>query len=137
MPRGFVRAVRWPIMIGKFELFEEIPLRLEVHVDDDGFVIEVDEKLVGKAEEFFAKMDEDMAGGIQLGRQWVEAPSVEQRCQLVADRLLNAVMRADEQASLMMAGYILSRIPGVDGVRLDTSGELVGTEFLRESAVGQ
>lgn len=110
-------------------------MHLEVHVDDDGFVIDVDDKLIADAEEFFAKMDQDMAGGIQLGRQWVETPSVEQRCQLVADKLLNAVMRSDEQASLMMAGYILSRMPGVQGVRLDTSGELVGTEFLREAGV--
>lgn len=122
-------------MIGKFDFHEERTLRLEVHVDDDGFVIEVDEKMIAEAEEFFAKMDQDMAGGIQLGRQWVEGPSVEQRCQLVADKLLNAVMRSDEQASLMMAGYILSRMPGVQGVRLDTSGELVGTEFLREATV--
>lgn len=106
-------------------------MRLEVHVDDGGFVIEVDETLISQAEEFFAKMDEDMAAGIQLGRQWVDAPSVEQRCQLVADKLLNAVMRADEQASLMMAGYILNRMAGVQAVRLDTSGEVTGTEFLR------
>ena len=110
-------------------------MRLEVHVDDDGFVIDVQDKLVREAEDFFAKMDEDMAAGIQLGRQWVEKPSVEQRCRLVADKLLNAVMRADEQSSLMMAGYILSRIPGTEGVRLDTSGDMVGTEFLHEPTV--
>jgi len=110
-------------------------LRLEVHVDDDGFVIDVQDKLVREAGDFFAKMDEDMAAGIQLGRQWVENPSVEQRCQLVADKLLNAVMRADEQSSMMMAGYILSRMPGVEGVRLDTSGDIVGTEFLSQAAV--
>jgi len=122
-------------MIGKFNCDGERTLRLEVHVDDDGFVIDVDDNLVREAEDFYAKMDEDMADGIQLGRQWVDKPNVEQRCQLVADKLLNAVMRSDEKSSLMMAGYILSRMPGTRGVNLDTSGDMVGTEFLSESTV--
>lgn len=122
-------------MMANFGSNEERTLQLEVHVEDDGFVIEVEDNLVQEAEGFFAKMDEDMDGGIQLGRQWVDQPSVEQRCQLVADKLLNSVTRADEQASLMMAGYIVSRLPGVRGIRLDTSGDIVGTEFLQEATV--
>jgi len=34
----------------------------------------------------------------------------------------------------MMAGYLLSRMPGLGAVRIDTSGEMVGTELMMGGA---
>ena len=31
---------------------------------------------------------------------------------------------------MLMAGYILSRLPGVTDVRIDTNGEMLETEFI-------
>ena len=36
-------------------------------------------------------MDQDMDAGWQMSRDWVDNPSREQRCQIVADKLLTAL----------------------------------------------
>jgi hypothetical protein len=103
---------------------------LNVFVDDQCIELEVPESMLAEAENFFAKMDADLEGGLQLGRIWVEDPGTEERCKVVGDKLLAALENENQPMIGMMAGYILKRLPGVSGVRLATNGEVHETEFI-------
>lgn len=105
-------------------------MKLNVFIDEQMELVEVPDDMLQDAEELFAKMDADMGKGWQMSREWVEAPNTEQRCQIVADRMLTAIMQENENTKLLMAAYILSRMPKATDVRIDTSGEITGTEFI-------
>lgn len=103
---------------------------LNVYIEDRHYPLDVPEALIADAEEFFARMDGDMNKGWQMSRQWVEKPDATERCQIVADKLMMALTEENPQMVSLMGGYILSRMPGVKGVRIDTSGEIQETEFI-------
>ena len=103
---------------------------LNVYIEDRHYPLDVPEALIADAEEFFAKMDSDMDKGWQMSRQWVEQPNDTERCQIVAEKLMMALKAENPQMVSLMGGYILSRMPGVKGVRIDTSGEIHETEFI-------
>lgn len=105
-------------------------MRLEVITDDQTRIVEVPDLVLNEGEEFFAGMDRDMDNGWQMSRQWVEHPGQTERCQIAADRLMLALESGNEQIAALMAGYILARLPGVAAVRIDTSGDMLGTEFV-------
>jgi len=63
-------------------------------------------------------------------RDYVERPDPLQRCQIVADKLLTGIMNNNETTAQFMAAYILTRMPGVIGVDVDTSGEIQNTQVL-------
>lgn len=102
---------------------------LKVIVDEQQFALNVPDVIVAGAQEVFSKMDRDMDAGWQMGREWVQSPDVEQRCQIVANKLLTALETENDQLGRMMAGYILSRMPSVETVEIDTSGEIQNTLF--------
>lgn len=104
---------------------------LNVYVDEQSFSVEVPQEVLTQADAIFDKMDQDMDKGWQMGRSWVECPDVEQRCRIVADKLLGAIENQKQSVGTMMAAYILKQLPDVHGVRIDTSGEFEGTEFHR------
>jgi hypothetical protein len=68
-----------------------------------------------------------MDGGWQMSRDWVDRPNREQRCQIVGDKLLTALEKENHRLGRLMAGYILSRMPDVETIELDTSGEIQNT----------
>lgn len=103
---------------------------LNVYIEDRHYPLDVPEALITDAEEFFAKMDSDMDKGWQMSRQWVEQPNATERCQIVAEKLMMALNEENPQMVSLMGSYILSRMPGVKGVRIDTSGEIQETEFI-------
>ena len=103
---------------------------LNVHVEDQTYPIEVPPALLEDAAAFFDKMDQDMDNGWQMSREWVESPTVEDRCRIVADRLLTSLNNGETRVVMMMAGYILSRMPQVNTIRIDTAGEVQQTELL-------
>jgi hypothetical protein len=78
-------------------------------------------------------MDADMDRGWQMSRQWIEHPNQLQRCQIAADKLMAAEEAGNETMVQLMAAYILTRLPGVAGVRINTEGEMLETEFMRGS----
>jgi hypothetical protein len=90
----------------------------------------VPEQLIEEAQEFYAKMDQDMDRGWQMSRFWVERPDLYQRCQIVADRVLGAFHTENKKLVLLMSGYILSRLPQVEEVIVDTSGDMTLTEIV-------
>jgi hypothetical protein len=106
---------------------KESDMKLNIYLDDEPHTIEVPDELIREAEEFFQKMDRDMDGGWQMGRQWVDAPSRIDRCQIVADKLLTAMEMDDKPSQLLMAAYILSRAPNITRIDIDTGGEMQNT----------
>jgi len=105
-------------------------MRFKVIVGDEVFAVEVPAESMQDGAEFFAKMDRDMDQGWQMSRDYVEHPDQLQRCQIVADKLLTGIQNGNEPTAMLMAAYIVTRMPGAIGVDIDTSGEMQSTELL-------
>ncbi len=103
---------------------------LKAIIDDQEYSLNVPEAVITQGEELFAKLDADMDRGWQMSRQWVQSPSRVERCQIVADKLLTALETENRKLGLLMAGYILSRMPGIDTVEIDIGGEIQNTQFI-------
>lgn len=103
---------------------------LKVQVDDRIYPITVPEGLVTQAEDFFARMDQDMDKGWQMSRDWVDNPDLEQRCQIVGDKMLTAMHNNDQRLMLLLSAYVLNRVPNVTAIRIDTNGEMLETELV-------
>ncbi len=101
---------------------------LNVVVGEQPIQIEVPEFLMSDAIELFSKMDKDMDRGWQMSRVWIDKLSDTQRCQVVADRLLTALETENENMKLMMAGYILYKMPNVKSIYIDMEGDMTATE---------
>lgn len=102
---------------------------LNVVVDNQTYNLDVPMEIVAGAEEMFDKMDADMDQGWKLGNNWIDSPDAIQRCQIVADKLLTALENENQNMSMLMAGYIINRRPGVNSVNIDISGDILATEF--------
>ncbi|RNE91469.1 hypothetical protein [Marichromatium sp. AB31] len=102
---------------------------LQVSIDDRTHRLEVPEALLEQAAAFFAQLDRDMDRGWQLGRTWVEHPDREQRCRIVADKLLTAIEDGNTRLGLLMAGYLLDRLPELESVALAVDGEIHDHRF--------
>ncbi len=103
---------------------------LHVYIEDQHYPLDVSDELRQDAGDFFARVDSDMDQGWQMSRQWVEQPNTEERCQIVADKLMAAMQAENAQMISLMAAYLLWKMPGLKGVRIDTSGEMQETELL-------
>ncbi len=102
---------------------------LKAVIDDQTHEIHVPDSLLNQAQAFFDQMDVDMRRGWQMSRDWIATPDQQQRCQIVADKLLTALESSNQKLAMMMAGYILSRLPGVASVMLDVQGEMQNHAF--------
>lgn len=102
---------------------------LDAIVDDTLYRLTVPDTLIGQAEDYFSALDRDMDRGWQMGREWVERPTPEQRCQIVADKLLTALETENDQLGRLTAAYLLRRLPGLTTVVLDITGEIQNTRF--------
>lgn len=102
---------------------------LNITVEDRTYSIEVPQHVLDEGEPFFQKMDEDMDQGWQMSRDYVPNPDVEQRCRIAADRLLTAMHNENKHSVLLMAGYIIKRLPNVERIDIDTTGNMNETRF--------
>jgi hypothetical protein len=107
-------------------------MNVTVEFDDKSYALDVPVSLAFEAGEFFAKMDGDMNCGWQMSRWWVPDPDQNQRCQIVADKLLTAMQNNNEEFALLMCAYILNNKPATRRIRINTDGEIQGNEFLEE-----
>ncbi len=105
---------------------------LNVFFEEETHPIEVPADVLREASGFFTRMDRDMGRGWQMSRDYVEQPDPLQRCQIAADRLVTSLAAGNQEMAILMAGYILARLPDVRGVRVDTDGEMQNTRFLRD-----
>jgi hypothetical protein len=102
---------------------------LKAIIDDQEYSLNVPDGVIARGEDFFSRLDADMDQGWQMSREWVRNPTPVERCQIVADKLLTALENENEKVGMLMAGYILSRMPGVDTVEIDIGGEIQNTHF--------
>jgi hypothetical protein len=102
---------------------------LKALIDDQTYSLDVPDTLIAQGEEFFDKLDRDMDQGWQMSREWVDRPNQIQRGQIVADKLLTALESENQRLGLLMAGYLLKRLPGLDEVDIDIQGEIQNTVF--------
>ena len=103
---------------------------LNIYVADSAYKVDVPQEVLEDGEDFFTKMDSDMDKGWQMSRTYVECPNTRQRCQIAADKILSALHTHNHKLTLLMAGYILTRLPGIEGVQIDTNGEIFNTELI-------
>ncbi len=102
---------------------------LKAIIDDQVYTLNVSDAVMQNARPFFAQLDHDMDKGWQMSREWVDQPDRLQRCQIVADKLLSALEKENDRLGMLMAGYILDRLPGVESVELDIQGEIQNNQF--------
>lgn len=103
---------------------------LKAIIDDREYSLAVPEAVIAEGEDFFAKLDADMDNGCQMSREWVDNPNRLERCQIVADKLLTALEKENDKLGMLMAGYILSRMPEIEAVEIDITGEIQNTHFI-------
>lgn len=102
---------------------------LDAVIDDQVYSLNVPDALLLEGESFFAQLDRDMDQGWQMSREWVDTPDRLQRAQIVADKLLTALEKENDKLGMLMAGYLLSRLPGLERVELDIQGEIQNNQF--------
>ena len=103
---------------------------LKVTIDEKTFPLEVNEEMMRHAQDAFNKMDGDMGKGWQMSRTWVDNPNDLQRCQIAADKMLTAIQQEKTATVGLMAAYILHKIPGIQAVDIDTTGDMTLTEIV-------
>ena len=103
---------------------------LSVYVGDQTFPIEVPKLVLDEGDDFFSMIDRDLENGYQVSRTWIQKPTIVHRCQIAADRLLTALHTENQKTAIMLAGYILTRMPNVVGVRMDTTGDMLEHELI-------
>jgi len=103
---------------------------LKVVIDEQVYPITVPDEIIMDGEEFFRKIDGDMDKGWQMSRDWVQEPNQLQRCQIVGDKMLTAMHNNNEKMMVLLSAYILARVPGVEGIRIDTNGEMLESELI-------
>ena len=112
-------------------------MKLNVTVDEKVCVVDLPPDFLSDAESFFQKMDRDMDRGWQMGPEFIEHPDHLQRCQIAANKLLTSLSGANQNMIKLMSGYILKHLPNVTGVRIDTGGEMLHTEFTFDHESGR
>ena len=99
-------------------------MKLTVYIDDQQHEIEVPEFILEQATDYFDMMDKDMDNGYQMSRQWVDKPDQFQRCQIAGDKLLTAVQNKNRKTCILMAAYILHRVPKIKALMLTQRGDM-------------
>ena len=102
---------------------------LTAFINDIAYDFDVPQKMLDEGESFFSKIDADMEGGYQMSREYVDNPGRKERCQIVADRILDAMSDENVTLSLLLCAYIIDRMPGVTVIHVDTTGEIFNTRF--------
>lgn len=102
---------------------------LNIRIEDQNYPIDVPDHIVTEAEDYFQTLDKDMDKGWQMSRSWVDLPDVEQRCQIVSDRILAAFESENKKSMIMLCAYILSKLPQLKTVDISTNGEMQETCF--------
>lgn len=103
---------------------------LKVTIDEKIFPLEVEDEMMLNAQDAFQKMDADMNQGWQMSRMWVDYPNDVQRCQIAADKMLTAIQHENTATVGLMSAYILNKMPGIQVIDIDTTGDITLTEIV-------
>jgi len=102
---------------------------LNIQIEDQSYPLDVPDHIIQDAGEYFQKLDADMDKGWQMSRNWVDNPDQEQRCQIVADKILGAFAQENKKSLIMLSAYILSKMPQIKLLDISTNGEMQETLF--------
>ena len=102
---------------------------LNISIEDQNYPVDVPDEILSEGSGFFKKVDDDMDKGWQMSRSWVDKPDVEQRCQIVADKILGAFEQENKKSLVLLSAYILEKMPGIKTVYVSTNGEMQETFF--------
>ena len=102
---------------------------LTAYINDTAYDFDVPQDMLDEGESFFSKIDADMDGGYQMSREFVDNPGRKERCQIVADRILDALSAENKTLALLLCAYIIDRMPGVTVAHIDTEGDIFQTRF--------
>lgn len=102
---------------------------LNISIEDQNYPVDVPDEMLTEGSAFFKKVDDDMNRGWQMSRSWVDNPDNEQRCQIVADKILGAFEHENKKSLVLLSAYILDKMPGVKTVFVSTNGEMQETSF--------
>lgn len=105
-------------------------MQLQIQINGTTRNIDVPQFILDEGEDFFAKIDSDLDRGYQMSRLWVDQPTQEQRCQIVADKILTALSNGNQKSGTLMAAYILKRMPHIHAVHMNIEGDMTGHELL-------
>ncbi|MEJ2344062.1 MAG: hypothetical protein P8076_06805 [Gammaproteobacteria bacterium] len=103
---------------------------LDVYVEDRLLRVQIPPQVMEQGEDFFAMMDRDMDKGWRMGPTYIENPDTTQRAQIAAWKMLTAIDTENDRLLNLLAGYIVSRVPGVTAVRLANDGDVNSTEIV-------
>jgi len=105
-------------------------MKLNVYVNETMKQVDVPTEMLRDAESIYTGIDKDLDQGWQMSREWVDKLDILQRCKVVADRLLTAIENENEPSTMLMAGYIMTRMPNVKTVHIATDGDINQTQFV-------
>ena len=97
---------------------------LNINIDQEYFELDVPEDLLSELEPVIKDMDKDFEKGVQMGRFWVDEPTDDQRCQVAANNLVNAMHAENKRMVYLMSAYILSKFAGVKEVIVNSDYEI-------------
>ena len=105
-------------------------MKLNVYVNETMKQVDVPNDMLRDAESIYAKIDKDLDQGWQMSREWIDKLDILQRCKVVADRLLTAIENENQPSTMLMAGYIMTRMPHIKTVHIATDGDINQTQFV-------
>ncbi len=71
-------------------------------------------------QKYLAKMDRDMDSGITVQGEKIDIPNNIQRAKFVADHLVHAYMKDNDQKIAALCAYLAQILPSLTQVRVDT-----------------
>ena len=97
---------------------------LNINIDQEYFELDVPDALMTELGPVIKDMDKDFEKGVQMGRFWVDEPTDEQRCQVAANNLVNAMHAENKRMLYLMSAYILSKFADIKEVVVDSNYEM-------------
>ena len=97
---------------------------LNINIDQEYFELDVPDALMTELEPVIKDMDKDFEKGVQMGRFWVDEPTDEQRCQVAANNLVNAMHAENKRMLYLMSAYILSKYAEIKEVIVNSDYEM-------------
>jgi len=99
-------------------------MNFNITIDQQPYALEVSDQMMQELQGLIKDMDADFDKGIQLGRHWLDEPSDIERCQIAANKIVNALYQEDVRQFYIMAAYILSKFPALKMVTVNLDYEI-------------
>ena len=99
-------------------------MNFNINIDEESYTLEVTDELMQELQDAHKDMDDEYDRGIQLGRYWIDSPTLEQRCQLTANKVVSAIHQENIRQFYVTASYILSKFPNLKQVTVSSDFEI-------------